>query len=188
MKWKVAWLALLAIGLAAVPMTAAAKKEYLIEHEQQQWGAPRADQALVYILRPATTWPTKMWAYADERFLGVTKSDTYTFAYVSQGEHVFWSKAENVNAIRINVEAGKIYYIQQHAQPGMWKMAVELEVLDEARAKELFKQCKYVTATEDGAARAQRHVQKGYREAQAAASTFPETRRGRDFSYSGSLF
>ncbi len=150
------------------------QEEYLIQHEQQQWGAPKTDQALVYILRPATTWPTKIWAFAGERFLGVTTSDTYTFAYISPGEHVFWSKAENVNAIRMNVEAGKIYYIQQHVQPG---------VLDEARAKELFKQCKYVTPTEQGAAQAQKYMQKGYKEAQVAASTFPERRRGKDFTY-----
>lgn len=168
---------------AAAPTAAFAKKEYLIQHEQQQWGALKTDQALVYILRPATTWPTKIWAFADERFLGVTTSDTYTFAYISPGEHVFWSKAENVNAIRMNVEVGKIYYIQQHVQPGMWKMAVELEVLDEARAKELFKQCKYVTPTEQGAAQAQKYTQKGYKEAQVAASTFPESRRGKDFTY-----
>lgn len=173
----------LAVGLAAVPTAAIAKKEYMIEHEQQQWGEPKADQALVYILRPATTWPTKIWAFADKRFLGVTKSDVYTFAYVSPGEHVFWSKAENVNAIKMNVEAGKVYYIQQHVQPGMFKMAVELEVLDEPRAKELFKQCKYVTATDLSASRAQKVVTKSYKEAQAAASSFPETRRGKDFTY-----
>ncbi len=182
MKRIAAWFIILAVGLAAVPTSAVAKKEYLTEHEQQRWGEPKADQALVYILRPATTWPTKIWAYADERFLGVTKSDVYTFAYVSPGIHVFWSKAENVNAIRMNVEAGKVYYIQQHVQPGMFKMAVALEVLDEAKAKELFKQCKYVTPTELAAAQAQKYVTKGYKEAQAAASTFPETRRGKDYT------
>lgn len=166
----------------ALPPSALAK-EYFIEHAQKQWGEPKGDQALVYILRPATTWPTKMWAFADETLLGVTKSDSYVYAYVDPGEHVFWSKAENVNAIRISVEAGKTYYIQQHAQIGVWKMAVELEVLDEPEAKELLKQCDYLTFTEGAVAKSRKYVEKDYKEAQAVASTFPSSRRGKTVSY-----
>lgn len=177
-------LALSMVGALALPSpVGAAEDAYLVEHEQKQWGEPKSDKALIYILRPATTWPTKMWAFAGETFLGVTKSDTYTFAYVDPGEHVFWSKAENVNAIRMRVEAGNTYYIQQHAVMGMWKMAVALEVLDEAKARGLLKQCKYVTFTERAAAKSGKYIKKGHKEAQLAASTFPESRRGKDFSY-----
>ncbi len=167
----------------AVASAGLAKKEYFVEHPQKQWGEPKADKALVYILRPATTWPTKMWAFSDETLLGVTKSDSYIYAYVSPGEHVFWSKAENINAIRMRVEAGKTYYIQQHVQPGAWKMAVELEVLDEPEAKELLKQCQYLTFTERAAAKSRKYAKRGYKEARAAASTFPYSRRGKTFSY-----
>lgn len=174
--------------VAAAPAVAAvlaenAAREYYVEHAQKQWGEPKLDQALIYILRPATTWPTKIWAYADKTFLGVTKSDSYIYAYVSPGEHLFWSKAENVNAIRMRVEAGKTYYIQQHVQPGMWKMAVELEVLQEPKAKELLEQCQYLTFTERAAAKSREYVERGHREAQLAATTFPHSRRGNTFSY-----
>ena len=124
-----------------------------------------------------------MWAFSDETLLGVTKSDSYIYAYVSPGEHVFWSKAENVNAIRMRVEAGKTYYIQQHVRPGAWKMAVQLEVLDEPAAKTLLKQCKYLTFTERAAAKSRKYVKTGYKEARTAASTFPYSRRGKTFSY-----
>jgi hypothetical protein len=149
-----------------VAVASAGQTKYVVEHAQKQWGEPKSDKALVYILRPATTAPTKMWAFADETLLGVTKSDSYIYAYVSPGEHVFWSKAENVNAIRIRVEAGKTYYIQQHVRPGAWKMAVQLEVLDELAA-----------------AKSRKYVKTGYKEARIAASTFPYSRRGKTFSY-----
>lgn len=167
----------------AVASAGLTKKEYFVEHAQKQWGEPEADKALVYILRPATTMPTKMWAFADETLLGVTKSDSYIYAYVSPGEHVFWSKAENINAIRMRVEAGKTYYIQQHVQLGVWKMAVELEVLDEPEATRLLEQCQYLTSTERAAAKSRKYVKRCYKEARAAASTFPYSRRGKTFSY-----
>ena len=167
----------------AVASAGLTKKEYFVEHAQKQWGEPQADKALVYILRPATTMPTKMWAFADETLLGVTKSDSYIYAYVSPGEHVFWSKAENINAIRMRVEAGKTYYIQQHVRLGVWKMAVELEVLDEPEATRLLEQCQYLTSTERAAAKSRKYVKRGYKEARAAASTFPYSRRGKTFSY-----
>lgn len=166
-----------------VAVASAGQTKYVVEHTQKQWGEPKSDKALVYILRPATTAPTKMWAFADETLLGVTKSDSYIYAYVSPGEHVFWSKAENVNAIRMRVEAGKTYYIQQHVRPGAWKMAVQLEVLDEPAAKTLLKQCKYLTFTERAAAKSRKYVKTGYKEARTAASTFPYSRRGKTFSY-----
>lgn len=171
--------------LLAVTGSALAKKEpYLIEHKQEQWGEQRADKALVYILRPATMgFAIKMWAFADQEFLGVTKGKNYTYVYVAPGEHVFWSKAENVNAIKMRVDAGKTYYIQQHVRFGAWKASVELEILEEAEAKQLLDKCKYVTFTDRATAKAGKYIEKGYREAQQAASTFPDSKFGKTFSF-----
>jgi hypothetical protein len=173
----------LLLGLISVPVVAK-DEPYLIKHAQQQWGQPAAAKALVYIVRSAKMgFAIKMWAFADQMFLGVTKGSNYTYALVSPGEHVLWSRAENVNAIRIKLEAGKTYYLQQHVRPGAWKAHVELEVLDEAEAKELLSKCKYVTFTERAATKAQEYVEKGYKEAQEAASSFSASRTGKTFSY-----
>jgi hypothetical protein len=83
----------------------------------------------------------------------------------------------------MRVEAGKTYYIQQHVQLGVWKMAVELEVLDEPEATRLLEQCQYLTSTERAAAKSRKYVKRGYKEARAAASNFPYSRRGKTFSY-----
>ena len=52
-----------------------------------------------------------LWAFVDGQFIGVTHGKNYTYALVSPGEHVFWSKAENVSAFKMNVEARKTYYL-----------------------------------------------------------------------------
>lgn len=171
--------------LCLIMAPVAAKDEpYLIKQGQKQWGEQQADKALVYIIRPATMgFAIKMWAFANQTFLGVTKGKNYTYAQVSPGEQVLWSRAENVNAIKLQLEAGKTYYLQQHVRPGAWTAHVELEVLDEAEAKKLLGKCAYVTFTQRAATKAQDYVEKGYKEAQEAASSFPASRTGKTFSY-----
>ena len=88
------------------------EKTYIVKYKKKQMGEATADKALVYILRPAFPGKAvKMWAFADEQFIGVTYGRQYTYALVEPGEHVFWSKAENVSAFKMNVEARKTYYL-----------------------------------------------------------------------------
>lgn len=181
---KAGYLTIILLSLAVTGSALAKQEPYLIQHKQEQWGEQRADKALVYIIRPATMgFAIKMWAFADQEFLGLTKGKNYTYAYFVPGEHVFWSKAENVNAIRMRVDAGKTYYIQQHVRVGAWKASVELEILGEAEAKKLLDKCKYVTFTERASAKAGKYIERGYREAQQAASTFPGSKFGETFSF-----
>ena len=181
---KAGYLTMLLLSLAVTGSALAKQEPYLIEHKVEQWGEQRADKALVYIVRPATIgFAIKMWAFADREFLGVTKGKNYTYAHLAPGEHVFWSKAENVNAIRMYVDAGKTYYIQQHVRFGAWKASVELEILEEAEAKKLFEKCKYVTFTDRATAKARKYIDKGYGEAQQAASTFPASKFGETFAF-----
>ncbi len=158
---------------------------YSIKHKDKQWGQVQPDKALVYIIRPAFIgFAVKFWAYADDQFLGVTNGKNYTYAYVTPGERVFWSRAENVNALKLNVEAGKIYYLQQHVRAGAIKATVDLELLDEAEAKKLVEKCKYyVTPTDRAVAKARDYLEKGLKEARSAASSNPDSRKGKTFSF-----
>lgn len=113
---------------------------YIIKHKTKQMGQALPDKALVYILRPAFVGlAIKMWAFVDDRFIGVTKGKNYTYALVTPGEHVFWSKAENVNAVKLNVEGGKTYYLQQKIQPGGLKARVKFLLIEEAKTPKMFK-------------------------------------------------
>jgi len=114
------------------------------------------DKALIYIVRPSSAGTAiRMWAFADDSVLGLTRGDTYAFAYVEPGEHLFWSRAENVSALNKSVEAGKTYYLKQNVRMGGLKARVKLETLDESEGQEMLAKCgHHSTLTEAGKARA----------------------------------
>ncbi len=143
---------------------------YIAKHTKKHMGQAPPDKALIYILRPAFGGTAiKMWAFVDDRFIGVTKGKNYTFALVDPGEHVFWAKAENVNALKLTVEGGKTYYLQQKVKMGGFKARVKLVLVDESKTPTMFKKCKYVTPTEQAAVKAKTYIQEFYALAQERA-------------------
>jgi hypothetical protein len=95
-----------------------------------QWGAARPDACPR--LHPGRAHIICTPGQIDDEILGINKGESYFFAYVAPGKHVFWSKSENVDALELTVEAGKTYYIQQHVRMGGFRARTKLEVLDEA--------------------------------------------------------
>lgn len=137
--------------------------KYTVKHKTKQMAQATADKALVYILRPAFAgFAIKMWAFVDDRFIGVTHGKNYTYALVEPGEHVFWSKAENVSAFKMNVEAGKTYYLQQKVRPGGFRANVKFAEAEESKVKKYLKKSKYVTPTEEAQVKAQEYIEKWY--------------------------
>jgi len=123
-------------------------------------GGPRPeappDKALVYIVRPATLgMAIRLWAFADETPLAVTRGNTYATAEVEPGTHIFWGKAENVSAMEYTVEAGKTYFLKLKVKMGGFKARVRVEFLAEKEGEEALKNCKkYSTFTAAGQERA----------------------------------
>jgi len=122
-------------------------------------GGPRpeakADKASVYIVRPANIGKAiRIWAFADENVIGVTKSNTYLHIYLDPGTYVFWSRAENVSAVEYTVEAGKTYYFKQKVKMGMMKARVRVLPLSETEGLEVLDECeKFSTMTDAGKVR-----------------------------------
>ena len=114
------------------------------------------DKASVYIVRPAKMgMAIRMWAFADDTVLGLTKGDTYAHAYLEPGEYTFWSRAENVSAVKKTVEAGKTYYFKQKVKMGGLKARVSVEFLSDAEGQEVLDKCaSYSKLTDAGRARA----------------------------------
>ena len=147
------------------------EKTYIVKYKKKQMGEATADKALVYILRPAFPGKAvKMWAFADEQFIGVTYGRQYTYALVEPGEHVFWSKAENVNALKLTVEAGKTYHLQQKVRMGGFKARVKLVEAEASELAKFFKKCKYVTPTEKAHTKARAYIEEWYGLAQERAA------------------
>ncbi len=129
--------------------------EYLDVKDVKELLKPTDTEAAVYIVRPAFTGKTvKFWAFVDDRPMGVTKGKTYVVALVPAGSHLFWSRAENVSAIRVEVEAGRRYYLKQAARMGGMKARVKMQLVDDAEGIELVKKCKLAEMTDEGRERA----------------------------------
>jgi hypothetical protein len=110
------------------------------------------DKALVYFVRPTSmAFAIKSWMFCDDDVLGANKGSSYFFAHVEPGKHVFWSKSENVDALELEVEAGRTYYVQQHMRMGGMKAHTKLEVLAEADGVERLAKCaKHGVLTDKG--------------------------------------
>ncbi len=150
--------------------------KYFVKHKEKQMGQASPDKALIYVMRPKSFGKfVEMWTFADHHFLGITRGSSYIYALVDPGEHVFWSKSDNLRAIRMTVEAGKTYYLGQKAGYGGLRVRVkELTVLDESKAQSLLNKCRYyITFTHKGAALAQRMSKKFFPKAQNKAKPYP---------------
>ena len=114
------------------------------------------DKASIYVVRPAKMgMAIRMWAFADDTVLGLTKGDTYAHAYLEPGLYTFWSRAENVSAVIQTVEAGKTYYLKQAVRMGGLKARVEIGFLSDEEGEHVLGRCnQFSTLTEAGRARA----------------------------------
>ena len=155
--------ALTLVVIATAPIALAAKdggeekdEENFVQFSKEHpLGEPKPDKALIYVVRPTSAgFAVKSWFFSDDQALGVNRGSSYFFADVEPGKHVFWSKSENVDAVELEVEAGKTYYLQQHVKIGGLKARTKLEVLDETAGQERLAKCtKHGELTEAGRAR-----------------------------------
>ena len=99
-----------------------------------------ADKALIYVLRPTIIGlKINSKLAVDGEWKGVNRGKTYFFFTVEPGEHYFCSESENQDYLKMNVEAGKTYYLQQKVEAGMWKARTNLVVMTEEKGKEKLK-------------------------------------------------
>ena len=156
------WSALVLVPLLGTPIAFAANnsdgedEEHFVEFSKEhRRGQPKADKALIYVLRPTNVgFAVKSWFFSDGEVLGVNRGSSYFFAEVDPGKRVFWSKSENVDAVELEVGAGKTYYLQQHVKIGGLKARTKLEVLDATEGQTRLANCtKHGVLTDKGLAR-----------------------------------
>ena len=150
--WPGSAAALLLILTAVAGGSGARAADYVEFSKEHPLAEAQADKALIYVVRPTSVGAAiKSFFFSDEEVLGINRGNSYFFARVDPGRHVFWSKSENVDALELDVQAGGTYYIQQHVQMGGFRARTRLEVLDEARGREALAECKkHGTLTGEG--------------------------------------
>lgn len=147
-----AFLALPAAALAADPDDDSKDEGYVTFTKDHPRGTVEEGKALLYVVRPTSMgFAVKSFFVIDDAIVGINRGSSYFFTTVEPGKHVFWSKSENVDALEMEVEAGKTYYVQQRVQVGGFRARTKLEVLDvEAGEAALAKCDKHGTITAKG--------------------------------------
>ena len=159
----------------AAPLLAAAgdEEDYAVREAAVVRPEILPDKASVYVVRPAKMgMAIRMWAFANDTVLGLTKGDTYAHAYLDPGVYTFWSRAENVSAIVETVEAGRTYYLKQSVKMGGFKARVKIEFLPDEEGELVLGKCnQYSTLTDTGRQRAAEIAAEKYETAQEKAET-----------------
>lgn len=97
---------------------------------------PPADKALLFVVRPTMMGNKIQTKLAvDGQWVGVNRGNNYFFFTLDPGEHFLCSTAENRSVMKLTVEAGKTYYVQQKIRMGFMKATNILEAIDEREGK-----------------------------------------------------
>jgi len=138
--------------LAVSPEPGLGIKKHVELSKDRSMAEVNPEKALIYVVRPAFVGTAvKSYFICGDDFKGINKGKSYFYFYIEPGKHVFWSKAENVDALELDVKAGQTYYIKQAVQVGALKTRIKLVVLSESEGKMALKKCKrHSTPTEKG--------------------------------------
>ena len=106
------------------------------DKNQHPTPAQPADKALIYVLRPSMMGNKIQSKLAvDGDWKGVNRGNNYFSFTLDPGEHLFCSLAENHSVLKLDVAAGKTYYLQQHVRMGVMKARNKLELMNEEEGK-----------------------------------------------------
>ena len=107
-----------------------------------------SDKAVLVVVRPTMLGNKVQTKFAvDGKWVGINRGDNYFIVNLDPGLRQFCSQAENKAKSSLTVEAGKIYFIQQHVRMGFMKAENSLEVLDESKGREALAKCHPSTFT-----------------------------------------
>jgi uncharacterized protein DUF2846 len=96
-----------------------------------------ADKAMVYVVRPTHIGGAVQTKLSmDGSWAGVKMANSYIVFLADPGQHKFCSQSENASRLNLNLEAGKIYFLQQHIRMGFFKAENELSQLDDSGGRE----------------------------------------------------
>ncbi|MDR2313110.1 MAG: hypothetical protein LBE02_01085 [Spirochaetaceae bacterium] len=103
-----------------------------------------AETATVYIIQPSaavnvsfTTFTSglniskvQLQLWDNDTWLGYISSKNYIVYYAKPGTHYFMAKAANWDVVKVEVRAGKTYYLKTTDLPGFSEPSVKLEPVD----------------------------------------------------------
>jgi len=150
--WRAMFAVILLAAISAGPMAVAEDKDVdkvaacgtteinftaQTDKKQHPTPQPEAGQSMVYVLRPSIMGAAVQTKLAiNGEWKGVNRGNTYFYFTATPGEHLFCSKAENTSLLRLTLEPGKTYFIQQKVKMGAMKARNELAVMTEEEGRQ----------------------------------------------------
>ncbi|RME97575.1 MAG: DUF4410 domain-containing protein [Alphaproteobacteria bacterium] len=151
------------LALAAALMAPASPASAVTKSTQKVFAEPKDDRALVYFIRePRFQGSARtMFLYADETFLGVLDNNSYTYAYVEPGKHIFWLNWARISD-EVELAAGEVYYFS------VW---TRFDKMEEETARLLIDGIKfYATPDDKEVQKAEKHVRERHGKAEKYAA------------------
>ena len=104
--------------------------------------APVDGKAIVYIMRPGTLGFALMMRLDCDSFLvGWVGVKSYLYTIIPPGDHVFKARSENEYDLKVILEPGKIYYLEEDAKMGILYARTKLKQLSEEDGRKALAKC-----------------------------------------------
>ena len=118
-----------------------------MQAEVAQYSLPKpavSDKGLVYVVRPSNVgMMVRFNVFLDDKEadseMGYNRGNQYIYFYVSPGQHVISSKAENWADMPVVVKAGEVIYLKQEVEVGVMMARNSLKVLSDVEGRYLVK-------------------------------------------------
>lgn len=121
---------LLAGGCASVPKATESE-----DAAAKQFRAP-GDKGRVYVYRHAFLGQAvAIPIHINGKPWGQTQGKSFLIADLAPGEYTFLSKAENESAVKVQVEAGKLYFVWQEITMGAFMARAHLYLVDDSKGR-----------------------------------------------------
>ncbi|MDR1662090.1 MAG: DUF2846 domain-containing protein [Azoarcus sp.] len=113
-------------GCASVP-----KGDDDLDAALKTFTAP-GDVAGLYVYRyERASAITKMDVEVDGKSIGKTIARTYVYTVLEPGRHRIVSKAKNEDALELEAQPGRLYYVWQEVKPGVFSTRTKLHLVHE---------------------------------------------------------
>ncbi len=135
------------LSIALLYGCASAPSMEKMQAEVAQYSLPKpavADKGLVYVVRPSNVgMMVRFNVFLDDKEadseMGYNRGNQYIYFYVTPGQHVISSKAENWSDMPVTVKAGEVIYLKQEVEVGMIMARNSLKVLSDVEGRYLVK-------------------------------------------------
>jgi hypothetical protein len=113
------WFALCVLGILPAFLWSCAAGTHMIAKEGKPSISAKSDKAVLVIMRTTSFgWGYVVDNFLDGKMIGQTQGKMFFITDVKPGVHYVISHADNTDTARLNLEAGKIYLLQQGIYPG----------------------------------------------------------------------